>query len=95
MPRETLLAEVRRGGRFVVFDFCLSFCVVTLTRSSPVIFVPAGHSPAAASLPYCLLSLCFGWWGFPFGLVYTPVTILKNLAGGRDVTTRVLPELAA
>lgn len=29
-PRDALLLEVRRGGRFVVFDFCLSFCIVTL-----------------------------------------------------------------
>lgn len=83
--------QLRRGAKFVVFDYCLSFCVITFRRSSEVIFVPAGRSAAAASLPYCLLSFFFGWWGFPFGLFYTPITIFQNLAGGRDVTQSFLP----
>ena len=28
-----------------------------------------------------LFSLLFGWWGFPFGLVLTPVQIARNVAG--------------
>lgn len=34
-----------------------------------------------------LMSLCFGWWGFPWGLVMTPVQVTRNLAaafGGPD-----------
>jgi len=26
-----------------------------------------------------LFSLLFGWWGFPFGLVLTPIQVLRNL----------------
>jgi hypothetical protein len=28
-----------------------------------------------------LFSLLFGWWGFPFGLVITPLQIGRNIAG--------------
>lgn len=28
-----------------------------------------------------LISLLFGWWGFPWGLIMTPVQIAKNIAG--------------
>jgi hypothetical protein len=28
-----------------------------------------------------LISLLFGWWGFPWGLIMTPVQIVRNLVG--------------
>jgi hypothetical protein len=28
-----------------------------------------------------LISLIAGWWGFPWGLIMTPVQVVKNLAG--------------
>jgi hypothetical protein len=28
-----------------------------------------------------LFSLVFGWWGFPWGLILTPVQIGRNIAG--------------
>jgi hypothetical protein len=27
-----------------------------------------------------------GWWGVPWGLIYTPLTLWTNLSGGRAVT---------
>src|SRR6185436_6143493 len=27
------------------------------------------------------LSLVFGWWGFPWGLIMTPVQVVRNVAG--------------
>ncbi len=26
-----------------------------------------------------LFSLCFGWWGFPWGIIFTPIQIARNL----------------
>jgi hypothetical protein len=34
-----------------------------------------------------------GWWGFPWGFIYTPQVIAKNLQGGVDVTANVLASL--
>jgi hypothetical protein len=82
--------QVRQGAKFVVFSYCMSFLVITLKRSSDVMFVRAGQSPVVAGLPYTVLSFFMGWWGFPWGLVYTPVAIIQNLAGGKDVTTEIM-----
>jgi hypothetical protein len=38
---------------------------------------------------YSLPSLFLGWWGVPWGIIYTPITIFTNLCGGQDVTDEV------
>jgi hypothetical protein len=87
--------ELRRGGRFVVFEYCVSFFVMTTRRSSDVYFVRAGQGTFGLSLGYTLLSLLLGWWGLPWGFVYTPLVLATNLLGGRDVTEMVVPSLLA
>jgi hypothetical protein len=86
--------HIRRGGKFVVFSYCMSFLVVTLRRSSDVMFIKAGDSAFVASLPYTLLSLVIGWWGFPWGLIYTPMAVITNLSGGKDVTGIIMNQIA-
>lgn len=82
--------QVRQGGKFVVYGYCMSFLVITLRRSSEIQFVRAGESPAVKGLKYTLLSLLLGWWGFPWGFIYTPAVVIQNLAGGKDVTADVM-----
>lgn len=38
---------------------------------------------------FSLVSFLFGWWGLPWGIIYTPMTIFTNLCGGQDVTDEV------
>ena len=85
--------EVDRGGRFVVYGWCVSFLILTLKRSSDVTFVRAGHSRVGAGLGWTVLSFFLGWWGFPWGFIYTPMVLIQNLGGGTDVTARVMAEL--
>lgn len=87
--------EVDRGGRFVVYGWCVSFIILTLKRSSDITFVRAGHSRVGAGLGWTVLSFFLGWWGFPFGLIYTPIVLIQNLGGGTDVTPSVLASLEA
>ncbi len=82
--------EIDRGGRLVIYTYCVSLMVVTFKRSAGIRLIKAGHSPAAASWPFVLLSLVAGWWGFPWGPIYTIETIYKNLSGGIDVTEAFL-----
>ena len=82
--------EVDRGGRFVVYGWCVSFLILTLKRSSDVTFVRAGHSRVAAGLGWTTLSFFLGWWGFPWGFIYTPMALFTNLNGGKDVTQNVM-----
>lgn len=86
LSTEQIRHELQNGAKFVVFEYCISVLVMTFKRSSEVHYIRPGESAVAKSLPYTLLSLCFGWWGFPFGLIYTPWALIVNLGGGKDVT---------
>ncbi|MDQ3037926.1 MAG: hypothetical protein M3Y87_36360 [Myxococcota bacterium] len=72
----------RTPGVWVTYSYCVSLLVVSWRlRSSPV-FVPDGTSRITPGLPYTLISVVFGWWGFPWGLLYTPMAVVENLSGG-------------
>lgn len=85
--------EVSRGGRFVVYGYCVSLLILTFKRSSDITFVRAGQSPVVAGLGWTFLSFFLGWWGFPWGFIYTPMVLIQNLGGGTDVTAQVMAEL--
>ena len=86
---EDLRRELDGGGRFIIFQYAVSVLVMTFRRSSDIHFVRAGQNPVMVGLPYTLLSLFLGWWEFPWGLIYTPMTLATNLSGGKDVTLEV------
>lgn len=81
---------LQQGARFVFFEFCISFVVFSLRRPSRICLVRPEEWGWVRGLPYTLLSIFFGWWGLPWGLIYTPITIVNNMAGGCDVTAQVL-----
>ena len=95
MTAEQVAAEVRTGARFVVFQYCISVVVMTLKRGSDVYFIRPGDSAVSKGVPFTLISLFLGWWGIPWGPIWTISTIVKNLGGGLDVTNRVLPPAAS
>lgn len=83
---QDIRTELQRGGKFVVFSYCVSLLVVTFKRGTDIHFIRAGEGTFLKSLPWTVLSLLLGWWGFPFGLIYTPWAVIENLSGGKDVT---------
>lgn len=93
LTRAELEAAVAAGGRFVFYEYCISVLVVSLRRPSDVYFLRPGDLGLIRGLPFTLISLLLGWWGVPWGLVYTPLTLLTNLSGGREVTAEVWPLL--
>ncbi len=95
VSHEELAQELDRGAKFVVYEYCLSFLVITFTRGTNVYFVRSGESRLVRGLPWTFVSLAFGWWGFPFGLIFTPISIGKNLLGGKDVTGEILAVLSS
>ncbi len=38
-------------------------------------------------IPFTLISLIAGWWGFPWGPIYNLEALICDLRGGEDVTT--------
>ncbi len=94
MSGADLARELDRGGRFVTFSYCVSIVLMTFKRPSKVFFVRAGEGTFGKSLPYTLLSLVVGWWGFPWGPIYTLWALVSNLGGGTDVTDEVVASLS-
>jgi hypothetical protein len=83
-------SEITRGGKFVIFQYCISVVVMTFRRNSNIYFIKAGESAVGAGMGYTLLSLLLGWWGIPWGPVYTIAAVYTNLNGGKDVTQEVM-----
>jgi hypothetical protein len=84
------LAEVQQGGRLVVFEYCVSFLVITLRRRSKPQLIRSGEDAAARGRRYSRISLLCGWWGIPWGPIWTIGSLMTNLRGGRDVTEALL-----
>lgn len=82
--------EIQRGARFVFFQYCISIVVLTFRRASDIYFLRQGESAVTKGLPFTLLSLVAGWWGIPWGPIYTIQSVYNNSRGGKDVTESVL-----
>jgi hypothetical protein len=85
--------EIKRGARFVVFEYVISLILVSRQQVSPTFFIRAGESTFFQSLPYTLITAVLGWWSFPFGPANTIVAIRDNLRGGRDVSAKTIDEI--
>ncbi|HWZ56111.1 MAG TPA: hypothetical protein VNZ63_08575 [Verrucomicrobiae bacterium] len=92
---DQLRFELQRGGRFVVFQYCVSVLILSFKRSSPIYFVRSGENPAGKGIRYTLLTAVAGWWGIPWGPIFSVQTIYRNLSGGKDVTNEVTAALAS
>jgi hypothetical protein len=84
-----LQAELAAGGRFVYYEYCISFVILSLRCPTRIRYLRPSEMGVVRGLPYVLLSLLLGWWGLPWGIIYTPLTIFTNLCGGHDVTDEV------
>lgn len=90
MNLEQLKLAVASGGRFVIYQYCVSVLVMSFKRSSSIHFVPAGGASGRQAGKFTALSLALGWWGFPWGPIWTISTVFRNSRGGVDVTEAVL-----
>jgi hypothetical protein len=77
----------------VFFQYCVSILILTFRRPSDVFFVRSGENAVVKGLPYTLLTLLVGWWGIPWGPIYTIGSLVTNLGGGKDVTEEILAGL--
>jgi hypothetical protein len=89
MSAEQLNQAIDQGGKFVIYEYCISILIMTFKRPSDIQFIPAGSSRFTKGIGFTLTSLLLGWWGFPWGPIYTIGSLATNLRGGRDVTKEV------
>ena len=89
MSDADILAEVQKGGRFV-YMYCFSVLVLTFRRGTDVYFLKAGESGFKHSMGWTAMTLFLGWWGVPWGPIYSIQCLYTNLRGGRDVTNEIV-----
>lgn len=85
--------ELQRGAKFVTYQYCISILILTFRRSSDIYFVRAEESAVSKGIGFSLISLFLGWWGIPWGPIYTIGSFITNFGGGKDVTAEVIASL--
>jgi hypothetical protein len=71
--------------------YLLTYSLIFFTSKSAGAFRPiCGSCSVKAGLPYSLGTLLLGWWGIPWGPVFTVQAIARNFRGGvlqhREIT---------
>lgn len=88
-----LKQDIAKGGKFVIYTYAISIVVLTFRRSSPSIYyVRSNESPIDYGWPWLLISLFLGWWGIPFGPIYTIESIVQAFTG-KDITDEVMASI--
>lgn len=86
---QQIAEELQRGAKFVVYQYCISIVVMTFKRRSNVHYIRPGESRIGKGMGYTVLSLVAGWWGIPWGPIYTIGSLVTNFGGGQDVTAEI------
>lgn len=93
MTRDELNAELALGARFVVYHYCISIFIMSIRQGSEIHFIRARKSARVRGLRFSAISMLIGWWGLPWGPVFTVQSLWTNLCGGKDVTDAVIRSL--
>jgi uncharacterized RDD family membrane protein YckC len=91
---DSLKQALQNGSKAVFFMYTISFIVMTLRRNSGIYILEQGEDHWKYSWKYSLISFLLGWWGLPWGFIYTPQALYVNaIDGGKDVTDALLQDL--
>jgi len=91
---EQLDREIADGGAFVYYQYAISIIVMTFRRGSDIYYIPPGESRIGKGLPFSLMTFVLGWWGIPWGPIYSIGSLWTNFNGGENVTEPVMADLA-
>lgn len=81
---------VSQGGRFVTFPYTVSIVVMTFKRGSSIYFIQPGEKSIKHSYKHVLVNSVLGWWGIPWGPIYTIGCMYDHITGGKDITGEVM-----
>lgn len=84
---------VNQGARFVIFPYTISLILMTFKRNSSIYFIRPDENSLKYSYGHVGVNLILGWWGIPWGPIYTIGSAYSHIVGGKDVTQIVLSEL--
>ena len=90
---EEIKEELSKGGKFVTYSWTLSVILMTYKRpANKIYFLKHNDSAIKFGWPYLLLSLILGWWGIPWGPIYTVQAIYQSFTG-IDVTDEMIKSI--
>jgi len=84
---------VKEGGRFVFFPYTVSVVLATFKRSSSVYLIRSGESAFKYSYKHVLVNGVLGWWGIPWGPIYTVTSMYNQFSGGKVITDEIMSHL--
>jgi len=90
---EQFYSSLSEGACIMSYGYCISAIAFTYRLMSPPYYIKAGEMPSAYRKKYNTLSVIFGWWGLPWGPIYTfdMLRINRNKKGGGvNITEDVL-----
>ena len=68
---------------------------LSFRRGSNIHFIRGGESAVTRGLGFVAMTALLGWWGIPWGPIFSVQSLWTNLSGGKDVTEEVLNHLYA
>src|ERR1700743_2067840 len=90
MDPHALNEAIQLGGKFVIYRYTISIGIMTFRRSSDIHFIRGNENAVVKGLGYTFLTFVLGWWGIPWGPIYTIGSLTTNLKGGQDVPREAL-----
>jgi hypothetical protein len=76
---------IDKDTQITQFQVCLSFLI--FTTKIPTRFYIKDHDNTIFISLFCtFISLIGGWWGLPWGPIYTVQVVIKNIVGGNKRT---------
>ncbi|MEY4489649.1 MAG: hypothetical protein RIQ79_2157 [Verrucomicrobiota bacterium] len=84
LSEEEIALKITEGHRLVSYPFCVSILILTFRRSSDVYLLKPGENGRSLAFGYGAISFLLGWWGIPWGPIYTVVSISECISGGKD-----------
>lgn len=91
----SVCGKVSAQPRYVIFYRVVSF--LTASRSDPVQGIYCNKCAEKASLKATVFTWALGWWGIPFGPIFTVHALFVNMFGGKrpvDINARILAHQA-
>jgi hypothetical protein len=88
-----LQTEVNSGAKFVIYTYAVSIIFMTFKRPSNIYFIRSTENAVGRGLGFSFISFIAGWWGIPWGPVYTIGSFVNNFGGGKNVTQEVMNSL--
>jgi hypothetical protein len=88
---QELVSLVMEGTRFITIPYAFSIIILSFRRSMGSVHqVDSVNWPISQVILAAVITTLFGWWGIPFGVIWSILSLFYLWSGGRDSTREIL-----